>query len=61
MKFKHDTLEIECLFPKKSYSEIVAIDKFVGEAFGLNQTEQDFIFGYDIKYRLGIDAQAADD
>lgn len=56
MRFKHDVLEIECLVPKKSYSEIAEIDRFVSELFGFNPTEEDFVVNYDIKYRLGAGA-----
>jgi hypothetical protein len=61
MRFKHDTLEIECLIPKRSHSELVAIDDYICRMFGLSLVERDFISAYDIKYRLGADIDQSDE
>jgi hypothetical protein len=53
MKFKHDTLEIECLIPKQSKSIIDSIDLALASPFGFTAEESDFIINYDIKYRIG--------
>lgn len=58
MRFKHDTLTVQCLLPKKSWQAIQAIDEMVGNAVRLSPEEADYISGYDIKYRMG---QANDD
>jgi hypothetical protein len=58
MKFKHDTLTVQCVLPKKSWSSIQWLDMQVCGAIGLAATETDYIINYDIKYRMG---QSADD
>lgn len=58
MKFKHDTLTVQCLLPKKSWSVIQALDAILAKAVQLSPAEADYIAGYDIKYRIGIGANA---
>jgi hypothetical protein len=53
MRFRHDTLEIECLIPKLSKRFIDTIDLDVANGFGLTAEETDFIINYNIKYRMG--------
>ena len=60
MKFKHDTLTVECVLPRKSWQAIQAVDPLIAAAVGLNKDEADYIAGYDIKYRLGQGADVDD-
>ena len=59
MAFKHDSLTIQCILPKKSKPIIDEIDAVLAEHYGFTAEELDFIVNYDIKYRLG--AGAADE
>jgi len=56
MRFAHDTLTVQCIFPKHSKGIIDKIDHALAEHFGFTDQELDFIVNYDIKYRLGADA-----
>lgn len=53
MKFKHDELTIQCIFPKHSKPIIDEIDAVLAEHYGFTEEELDFIINYDIKYRMG--------
>jgi Eco57I restriction-modification methylase len=55
MRFKHDTLTIQCIFPVKSKSIIDEIDRVIAQHYGFTDEELDFIINYDIKYRMGRD------
>jgi hypothetical protein len=55
MRFKHDTLLIQCIFPVKSKSIIDEIDRVLAQHYGFTDEELDFIINYDIKYRMGRD------
>ena len=55
LRFKHDSLTVQCVFPKYSKSIIDDIDGTLGEHFNFTQNEVDFIVNYDIKYRVGLD------
>jgi hypothetical protein len=59
MKFKHDVLTVQCIYPKKSKAIIDDIDRVLGRHYGFADEELDFIINYDIKYRMG--AGVADD
>lgn len=61
MKFKHDTLTVQCLLPKKSWHVIQKLDALIANALSLSQAEADYIAGYDIKYRMGQGDEDADD
>ena len=54
MKFSHDTLKIQCVFPKYSKLIIDEIDRVLARHYGFTGEELDFIINYDIKYRTGI-------
>jgi hypothetical protein len=54
MKYKHDTLKVQCIIPKDSKNTIDEIDIILSEHFGFTQEETDFIINYDIKYRIGL-------
>ena len=53
MKFKHDTLTVQCIVPKKSWGIIQDVDAIVAESLGLSADEADYIANYDVKYRIG--------
>lgn len=55
MAFKHDTLTVQCIIPKRSKLVIDEIDTVLGQHFGFTPEELDFIINYDIKYRIGQD------
>jgi Eco57I restriction-modification methylase len=57
MRFKHDTLLIQCIFPVKSKPIIDEIDRILAQHYGFTDEELDFIINYDIKYRMGRDAR----
>ena len=60
MKFKHDTLTVECVLPSRSWQAIQAVDQLVVAAVGLTEAEADYIACYDIKYRIGQGAEVDD-
>ena len=55
MKFSHDTLTVQCIFPKRSKFIIDTVDKSLAQYFNFTGEELDFITNYDIKYRMGRD------
>jgi type I restriction-modification system DNA methylase subunit len=55
MRFKHDTLTVQCIIPKHSKPIIDEIDAVLAKHYGLTDEELDFIINYDIKYRMGSD------
>ena len=57
MSFKHDTLTVQCIFPKASKPIADKIDCLLGQHYGFSEEELDFILNYDIKYRLGLDTE----
>jgi len=56
MRFKHDTLTVQCIHPKASKPIIDKIDRVLAKHYGFTDEELDFIINYDIKYRMGQDA-----
>ena len=60
MKFKHDTLTVECVLPRRSWQAVQAVDQLIAAAVALDEDEADYIAGYDIKYRLGQGADVDD-
>ncbi|MDD5169179.1 MAG: Eco57I restriction-modification methylase domain-containing protein, partial [Syntrophales bacterium] len=54
MSFQHDTLTVQCIYPKLSKPIIDEIDKLLAEHYGFTHEELDFIINYDIKYRMGL-------
>jgi hypothetical protein len=58
MTFRHDSLTVQCIIPKKSKRIIDDIDQLVGLHYEFTAEETDFIVNYDIKYRMG---QGADE
>ncbi|HSW62118.1 MAG TPA: DNA methyltransferase [Dissulfurispiraceae bacterium] len=53
MRFSHDTLTVQCIFPKQSKPIIDEIDCVLAKHYGFTDEELDFIINYDIKYRMG--------
>ena len=61
MRFQHDTLTVQCIYPKSSKPIIDEIDRVLAAHYDLTDEELDFIINYDIKYRMGRDAEAAEE
>ena len=61
MRYKHDTLTIQCIIPKNSKNTIDGIDSILGEYYDFTDEELDFIINYDIKYRMGNDLFAGNE
>lgn len=61
MKFKHNLLTVQCILPKYSKPIIDEIDRVLAQHYGFSNEELDFIINYDIKYRMGRDANSAED
>lgn len=61
MRFSHDTLRVQCIIPKFSKPIIDEIDWVLARHYGFTDEELDFIINYDIKYRLGRDAESGDE
>ena len=53
MRFVHDTLTVQCIFPRFSKPIIDEIDAALADHYGFTDDEYDFIVNYDVKYRLG--------
>lgn len=60
MKYSHDTLRIQCIFPKLSKPIIDEIDRELAKYYGFTNEELDFIINYDIKYRMGKELEEGD-
>jgi hypothetical protein len=50
-------LKIQCTFPKFSKPIIDEIDRVLAKHYGFTDEELDFIINYDIKYRMGREAE----
>lgn len=57
MTFQHDTLTVQCSFPKTSKPIADKIDRGLGRHCGFTPAEWDFLINYDIQYRLGRDTE----
>ena len=53
MRFSHDILRVQCIYPKYSKSIIDEVDSILAQHYGFTDEELDFIINYDIKYRMG--------
>ena len=58
MTYKHDTLTVQCIVPKVSKPIIDEIDTVLARHYGFTEEELDFIVNYDIKYRMGREADS---
>jgi hypothetical protein len=56
MKFKHDSLTVQHLYPRFSKPIIDEIDQRLSKHYGFTDEELDLIINYDIKYRMGADS-----
>jgi len=54
---KLGTLQIQCTYPKYSKKIIDEIDHVLAQHYGFTDEELDFIINYDIKYRMGAEAE----
>jgi hypothetical protein len=54
-------VELESLTPAKSKPIIDEIDRVLAQHYGFTEAELDFIIHYDIKYRMGRDADSDDE
>jgi hypothetical protein len=61
MRFKHDTLTVQCFYPKSCKAIIDVIDRVLAAHYGFTDEELDFIINYDIKYRMGRDAESKEE
>ena len=57
MRFQHDSLTVQCIYPNASKSIIDEIDTVLARHYGFTEEELDFIINYDIKYRMGRDSE----
>jgi hypothetical protein len=57
MRFQHDTLTVQCIYPKASKAIIDDIDRVLAAHYGFTDEELDFIVNYDVKYRMGREAE----
>ena len=55
MRFSHDKLTVQCIYPKASKRIIDKIDTVLARHYGFTGEELDFIINYDIKYRVGAE------
>jgi hypothetical protein len=55
MRFGGQELSVQCIIPRHSKAIIDQIDMVLASHFGFSQAASDFVFNYDIKYRLGAD------
>jgi hypothetical protein len=53
MRFRHDTLTVQCMYPKASKPIIDDIDRSLARHYKFTDEELDFIINYDVKYRTG--------
>ena len=53
-------IEVEQFRPRYAKPVIDSVDRLLGQFYGLTADELDFIINYDIKYRLGRDAEETD-
>ena len=71
MRFKHDTLTVQYIYPKVSKPIIDEIDTVLAGHYGFTAEELDFILNYDtclrlgfgrqVKYRLGRDTEVEEE
>ena len=61
MRFRHDMLTVQCIYPKASKTIMDEIDGVLAQHYGFTDEELDFIINYDIKYRMGADTESDDE
>jgi len=60
-RYKTGDVKFQQFFPQNSKPIIDEIDEVLGEYYGFNEKELDFIINYDVKYRLGKDLESEDE
>ena len=60
MRYRHDTLTVQCIIPKYSKAIIDAIDRSLAKYYRFTDEELDYLINYDIKYRIGDDIIISD-
>jgi len=53
MKYKHNTLTVQCITPKNGKDTMDNIDTILAELHSFSEQELDFIINDDKKYRMG--------
>jgi hypothetical protein len=61
LRFRHDTLTVQFIYPKRSKEIIDEIDQALARHYTFTNEELDFLVNYDIKYRLGRGPQGVDE
>jgi len=61
MRFKDDVLKVQCIIPRHSKPILDEIDTVLAGHYGFTAEELDFILNYDIKYRLGREAESEEE
>jgi len=54
---KLGSLKVQCIYPKASKTVLDEIDLVLAKHYGFTDEELDFIINYDIKYRMGQEAE----
>ena len=49
MRFQHDTLTVQCIYPKNSEAIIDEIDRVLAAHYGFTEEEPDFIINYGLR------------
>ncbi len=57
LSFQHDTLTVQCIYPKTSKPIIDRIDQALARHYGFTNEELDSLLNYDIKFRLSLGAE----
>ncbi|MDQ3775361.1 MAG: hypothetical protein M3461_13925 [Pseudomonadota bacterium] len=58
---RNDGVEFQEFYPSKSKPIIDEIDQVLARHYGFTEEELDFIINYDIKYRMGRNAEGGDE
>ena len=61
MRLSSDTLTVQWIDPKASKPILDEIDRVLAAHYGFTDEELDFIINYDIKYRMGRDAESEEE
>ena len=58
---RNDGVEFQEFYPSKSKPILDEIDRLLAQHYGFTDEELDFILNYDIKYRLGRNAETEEE
>ena len=53
MRFRHDTLTLQCIYPSAGKALIDELESNLASHYGFAEEDLDFLVNYDIKYRMG--------